>query len=502
MARGLGTLTVWLNADTSKLSNGFAYAKRSIAEFTRESNVIPGSLNTSTNAARNFSSAFKSDGIKSTLRDVMALESRLVGMAGLGGRFGWINDILNIGYRSGNLLGRGVKQGGSSSIPMGFLSEMAFRKQEPMAGNSSQRYIAQNQYAAWGQLGRSDALTKLMNSSSGIPAASTAAMTLSSGLRSVLGLLGPIGAMGATAFAGWHLGKLLSDITGIKEAFESFYDVQGKMEREGAAIGKSGETNFGRNNLTDAIERSRIANRSANEKAVEDLIGANKRTEAIQMMMSGQRAFEFNLNFAKPEAQLKMIEERLQRLKSLGNTEEVAQMEYDALNKKRSIEKQMDSEKLKAEEEKTKHIEELQDELGKKSYDIMFRNMSKKEQLAELNRRREILNQNEVDFNSEEGLNREREKLDINEQIKALNSEENANLKPQPTTRQESSSLAAVQRGTLEALKLENTRTSKDDKIESNTRKTAKATEKIAKSIDKIAGAASVNFEVEDAFAL
>lgn len=52
--------------------------------------------------------------------------------------------------------------------------------------------------------------------------------------------------------------------------------------------------------------------------------------------------------------------------------------------------------------------------------------------------------------------------------------------------RTESPVFAAIRRGTLEALKAENTRVNKDDKIEMNTRKTAKATERVAKGIDEV----------------
>jgi len=52
--------------------------------------------------------------------------------------------------------------------------------------------------------------------------------------------------------------------------------------------------------------------------------------------------------------------------------------------------------------------------------------------------------------------------------------------------RTESPVFAAIRRGTLEALKAENTRVNKDDKIELNTRRAASATERVAKGIDEV----------------
>lgn len=66
----------------------------------------------------------------------------------------------------------------------------------------------------------------------------------------------------------------------------------------------------------------------------------------------------------------------------------------------------------------------------------------------------------------------------------------------------ESSIVGAVHKGTIEALKLENTRSSKDDQIEQNTRKTAKGIDKLVQLIGNgLSSQTTSAINMEDAFA-
>ena len=65
--------------------------------------------------------------------------------------------------------------------------------------------------------------------------------------------------------------------------------------------------------------------------------------------------------------------------------------------------------------------------------------------------------------------------------------------------RTESSVVSAVQKGSSEALKIENTRTQRDNKIADNTLRTAKGVEKIIEAVKNIGNGGGIGFTVETA---
>ena len=348
----------------------------------------------------------------------------------------------------------------------------------------------------------------------GLGAALKTMGALSFATSSAMAFLGSTAAVAGTAIGGWMVGDWISQVTGLKSALTDFYakwifgieEVQKKSDawdekrRNMPALGAGGLAKADEeNSKKDSEEETR-------RKYAEDM---QKPTKFDPKAALEERKLQDQINIGNManktvEDKLKIIayernailRESSNIINSTGDAEKDKIAEQERLRKLREDDIKLQIKKsdlLKEDAEKTKTAKETFEKTGR---DMAFEAMTREKKINALYGEREQLAKDLQDgkYTGEDKYKKMEDLANIENDRQKLISEKNKD-----PLRTESSVVSAVQKGSSEALKIENTRTQRDNKIADNTLRTAKGVEKIIEAVKNIGNGGGIGFTVETA---
>jgi len=292
------------------------------------------------------------------------------------------------------------------------------------------------------------------------------------GLKSAFGgvgkSLGSVAAIGTAAFVGWGIGRTINKVTGLDNVLKDLYGrlfFGSKKSKEEAAsldsqikenlktLNKSGRTGDQIQGI--AVQKESDFKKLAREKEI-------KRLKEISDKIASSE-FNFALRRATVEEKIDMLR-RKQEKQVAGGDFDAVQFAEDGLAIK------------ELEEKKILDIQNAQKNLDDERFQFTLRRAKTEEKITLLqDKQSQILKNIEKETDPLKKIALQRKLLESQSQIAGLEAKEEKKA-AKPTARRETSIVDAVQKGSLEALKIENTTLKTDAKIETNTRKNEKNT--------------------------